>query len=62
MLTFAVPFIITIFQLKGMLPPFTHNFCSPFLITGAGACGEADGQDNCFDEGLADGFYIMKFV
>ena len=45
-----------------MLPPFTHNLCSPFLMTGAGACGEADGQDNPFDEGLEDGFYIMKFV
>ena len=31
-------------------------------MTGAGACGEADGQDNPFDEGLEDGFYIMKFV
>ena len=50
-LTFAVPFLFTIFQLKGKLPPFAHNLCSPFVITGAGAYDEFD---NSFDEGLED--------
>ena len=53
-LTFAVPFLFTIFQLKGKLPPFAHNLCSPFVITGAGAYGESDEFDNSFDEGLED--------
>ena len=53
-LTFAVPFLFTIFQLKGKLPPFAHNLCSPFVITGAGAYDESDEFDNSFDEGLED--------
>ena len=53
-LTFAVPFLFTIFQLKEKLPPFAHNLCSPFVITGAGAYDESDEFDNSFDEGLED--------
>ena len=53
-LTFAVPFLFTIFQLKGKLPPFAHNLCSPFVITGAGAYDESDAFDNSFDEGSED--------
>ena len=53
-LTFALPFLFTIFQLKGKLPPFAHNLCSPFVITGAGAYDESDEFDNSFDEGLED--------
>ena len=53
-LTFAVPFLFTIFKLKGKLPPFAHNSCSPFVITGAGAYDESDEFDNSFDEGLED--------
>ena len=56
MLTFAaLPFFIYhIFQLKGTLQPLVHNFCLSFLTTGASAYGEADGQDNSFEEGLED--------